>query len=67
MHNASSCLIRRQTFPGSLMKDGIPKNSCLVREEEGKKKLLYSHPRLSLGLVRYRSFTRSRYVRKMAS
>ena len=46
---------KRQRFPGSLMKGGIPGEQ---EKEERKKSLqdLYLHPKLSTGLVPYRLF-----------
>ena len=43
---------KRQRFPGSPMKGGSPRNSHLAQWR--RRKLLYPHPKLSLGLVPHR-------------
>ena len=48
---------RRQRLPRSLMKGGIPINSCLACSEEEKEKTLISSL-LSKGLFPYRAFTK---------
>ena len=35
-------------LPGSLMKGGIPRNSCQARWRRRKRRLLYPHPNFSL-------------------
>ena len=49
------------------MKSGIPRNSCLSQcSRRIKRRLLYPHPKLSLGLVSYKPFCRVDVVyRKM--